>query len=80
MIWFWVTPVFYSLDMLPFPFRWVCLINPVTHFVISYQRVLFDAHAPAASTLLISFLISLSLLIISYAFFLKKEPSLLKKI
>ena len=80
MIWFWITPVFYSLDMLGPYFRWICLVNPVTYFVISYQRVLSEAKLPAGITLLTALLISLFFLIAGYAFFIKKEASLLKKI
>ncbi len=80
MIWFWITPVFYSLEMLPFPFRWVCLLNPMTYYVISYRQILFQAKPPSLPTIFISFLISLVFLIMGYLFFLKKEPALLKRI
>jgi lipopolysaccharide transport system permease protein len=80
MIWFWITPVFYSLEMLKYPFRWVCLVNPITYFVIAYQQVLSFAQRPSWQTLLIIFLISLSFLIFGYTFFIKKEASLLKRI
>jgi len=80
MIWFWITPVFYSLDMLPFPFRWVCLLNPMTYYVISYKQILFEARAPSLLTIFISFSISLGFLVMGYLFFIKKEPALLKRI
>lgn len=80
MIWFWITPVFYSLDMMPFPFRWVCLLNPMTYYVIAYKQILFEARAPSLPTIFISFSISLAFLIIGYLFFVKKEPALLKRI
>lgn len=80
MIWFWVTPVFYSLDMLGEDFRWVCLINPVSYFVISYQGVLSQAKSPSGITWLAAFLISFFFLVFGYAFFIKKEASLLKRI
>lgn len=80
MVWFWITPVFYSLDMIPFPFRWICLFNPMTHYIILYQNVLFHAKAPSLISLLTAFLISLISIFIGYSIFLKKEPSLLKRI
>lgn len=80
MVWFWITPVFYSLDMIPFPFRWVCLLNPMTHYIILYQNVLFRVRAPSLTSLWIVFFISLISIFIGYAVFLKKEPALLKRI
>ena len=80
MVWFWITPIFYSLDMLPSHFKWICLINPVTYFVVLYQRILFNAQFPDIGYLLMSFLIALFSLAIGYGLFIKKEASLLKKI
>ncbi|MCX6750321.1 MAG: ABC transporter permease [Candidatus Pacearchaeota archaeon] len=80
MVWFWITPVFYSLDMIPFSFRLICLFNPMTHYVILYQDVLFRLTVPSLASLLIVFLISLISIFIGYFVFLKKEPSLLKRI
>lgn len=80
MIWFWITPVFYSIDMLSFPYRWICLLNPLTYYVIPCQVILFEGRLPPPLTVGISFLISLFFFIIGYLFFIKKEPQLLKRI
>ena len=56
MIWFWITPVFYSLQMLPFPYRWICLLNPMSYYVTLYRQILFRAEIPLPSVLSISFL------------------------
>lgn len=80
MLWFWITPVFYSIDRLEFPYRWICLFNPMSYYVISYQQILFLARAPEFLHIVISVLISLFFLVFGYAFFLKKEPLLLKRI
>lgn len=39
MIWFWLTPIFYSLEMLPHNLRWICLLNPMTYYTILYQNI-----------------------------------------
>ncbi len=80
MLWFWVTPVFYSLEMLSFPYRWLCLINPLTYYVILYRQVLYDGRIPSLEFLSISFLISTIFFIGGYWFFIKKEPELFKKL
>jgi len=80
MVWFWITPVFYSLDMIPFPFRWICLLNPLTYYIILYQDVLFYVKEPPLIDLSVVFLISLIAFLGGYLVFLKKEPLLLKRI
>lgn len=80
MVWFWVTPVFYSLEMVPFPFRWICIFNPASHFIILYQKILFQAKPPSFTEISTPCCISLAFFIIGYLVFLKKEPVLLKMI
>jgi len=66
--------------MLSFPYRWICIFNPSTYYVILYQRILFEAEIPSVSLLAISFLIGLAALFIGYFIFLKREPELLKRV
>jgi ABC-type polysaccharide/polyol phosphate export permease len=80
MLWFWVTPVFYSSGMLAFPYRWVCLVNPASYFIDSYRQILYSIDAPGASDMGVMFVISFSFLLIGYGVFLKNEAQLLKKI
>lgn len=80
MIWFWVTPIFYSIEMVPLPFRWVCFVNPMSYYTILYQKILFHAEVPSLRIILTSFLVGLFSLFIGYYIFLKNEKFLLKKI
>jgi len=80
MVWFWVTPVFYSLEMIPFPFRWICLLNPMTYYVEAYKQVLFNAKPPSVPSFFILLLLALGFVLAGYRLFLKKEAALLKKI
>jgi len=80
MIWFWITPVFYSLDIIPFPFRWICLFNPMTHYIVLYQDVLFRARTSSLLNLSVVFLISLIFILLGYIILVKKESLLLKRI
>jgi ABC-type polysaccharide/polyol phosphate export permease len=80
MIWFWLTPIFYSLEMVPFPYRWICFLNPMTHYVILYREILFNCRVPSISGLSLALLISVLSFILGYSFFLKNESALLKKI
>jgi ABC-type polysaccharide/polyol phosphate export permease len=40
-LWFFSTPIIYSMQMATDSYRWVLNFNPMTHLVISYQEVLF---------------------------------------
>lgn len=52
MFWFWVTPVFYSIEMVPAQFRWVFNFNPMSAFIICYRDIIFGAKMPAPATFL----------------------------
>lgn len=80
MIWFWITPVFYSLEMMPFSFRWICLFNPMTYYIVLYQNVLFYLKIPSLISILGIFLIAIVSVSMGYIFFFKNESSLLKRI
>ena len=80
MIWFWITPVFYSLEMVPLPYRWICLLNPMSYYAVLYRQILFKAEIPQFWVLSLSFLIGLTSLFIGYFVFLKREPELSKRI
>jgi ABC-2 type transport system permease protein len=79
-VWFWVTPIFYSLEMVNFPYRWICLFNPVTAFVTSYQKILFEAKFPGLPVLSICLALAAISLVGGYLVFIKQEPELLKRI
>lgn len=40
MIFFWFTPVFYSLDMVPHRYRIILYLNPLTYFFKIYRAIL----------------------------------------
>ena len=80
MVWFWITPVFYSQEMLAFPLRWITIFNPVTHYIVAYQKILFEAKMLSFSNLLgLAFLSFLSIAG-GGAFFIANEAQLLKRI
>ncbi len=40
-LWFFATPIIYSVEMAPVDMRWWLNLNPMTHLMRSYQEVLF---------------------------------------
>lgn len=80
MVWFWLTPIFYNIDMVPLPYRNICLLNPLSHYTVMYKSALLYGRIPGTEVWLICFLLSFSSIILGYSFFLHKENILLKKI
>lgn len=52
MFWFWVTPVFYSIEMVPPQFSWVFNFNPMSVFILSYRDIVFVGKIPDGATIL----------------------------
>lgn len=80
MFWFWVTPVFYSLEMIPAPFLWIYNINPMTPYIAFYQKVIFEGVIPGPTVFIQVFLYALASVCLGMAIFKKFEPGILKKI
>jgi ABC-2 type transport system permease protein len=80
MFWFWVTPIFYSVDMIPAKFRWVCSFNPMTPYVVYYREVIFIGNTPNFSTFISSFLWAIFSLTLGLLVFAHLEFKILKQI
>lgn len=74
MVWFWVTPVFYSADKI------LIVGNPVTPYITVFQKILFQARVPSSSELGTCVAVAVFFFAAGYGFFLKKEAELLKRI
>jgi len=80
MFWFWVTPIFYSVGMVPVNLRWVFNLNPVSAFILFYREIIFYCRVPDLVTFLAVTawaFISLSVGILVSVWF---EPRVLKRI
>lgn len=77
---FFLTPIFYSIDMLsPFK-RSVILLNPMTHIIKSSRTILLDGKFPELQGLLYVLILSIFLFIIGYKLFKKYEGFFVEKI
>ncbi|MDD4939429.1 MAG: ABC transporter permease [Candidatus Omnitrophica bacterium] len=80
MFWLWVTPVFYSIDMIPERFRWIYNFNPVVPYIASYQEVIFNGHMPNLSMSIGAFFWAFISLTSGLWVFLSLESKILKRI
>jgi ABC-type polysaccharide/polyol phosphate export permease len=46
ILWFWFTPIFYSVEMVPSSLRPVILLNPMTYVVEGYRYSLLEGRLP----------------------------------
>jgi lipopolysaccharide transport system permease protein len=80
MLWFWVTPIFYSIEMVPLNFRWLCTFNPLTPFVVCYREVVFLGNIPSLVVILQVFLWSFLSIALGFWFFYSCESKILKRL
>ncbi|MFA5454655.1 MAG: ABC transporter permease [Sulfurimonas sp.] len=66
--WFWLTPIVYTIDMLPQHYKIFFMLNPMTSIVQAYQTVLVYGTTPNFYTLL--YPICLSIFLLSLALFI----------
>ncbi len=75
MAWQFLTPVMYSIDMVPEELRSIFNINPMTPIIVAYRDILYYKRLPEIRNLLHGFVLSTILLVIGWLVFgrLKKH-------
>ncbi|MCI9538623.1 MAG: ABC transporter permease [Eubacterium sp.] len=75
MAWQFLTPVMYSIDMVPEELRSIFNINPMTPIIVAYRDILYYKRLPEIGNLLHGFVLSTILLVIGWLVFgrLKKH-------
>jgi ABC-type polysaccharide/polyol phosphate export permease len=66
MLWFYLTPVFYSLDNVGPEYRIAFMLNPMAGLVQSYRAILYEGTVPDWSGLLVASTIAVAALGIGY--------------
>jgi ABC-2 type transport system permease protein len=80
MIWFYLTPVIYPLDMVPEKYRFFFLLNPMVPILTLYRNVLYDLAFPAATTFLTALAVACVSLFVGWKAFLSMEKSFVKEL
>lgn len=75
MAWQFLSPVMYSVDMVPERFRGVFYLNPMTPIIVAYRDVLYYKQAPEVHTFISGVVMGIVMLIIGWLSFgkLKKH-------
>lgn len=73
MAWQFLTPVMYSVDLVPKELRTIFMANPMSSVIIAYRDVLYYKQAPHLYTLLLATGLGLALLLVGWFLFGKLE-------
>ncbi|MGA2162735.1 MAG: ABC transporter permease [Methanoregula sp.] len=73
LIWFWMTPIGYTVNMIPASFHWIVTLNPVYYMLEIYRDALFYGKIPDLSILVPFTVFSVVLFIASIWFFRKTK-------
>ncbi|MGB9883262.1 MAG: ABC transporter permease [Microgenomates group bacterium] len=74
-LWFYLTPIVYSVDFFPEKYRIIFQLNPMSVFINGYRKVLFGGDWPNFHSLTVGLLISSIMLFISRIIFSKLEKN-----
>ncbi len=73
LLWFYLTPVIYPVEMFPDQYRWIFQVNPMAVLINAYRQVLLNGAAPNLMSLGIALGASLVLLGLAQWIFKKLE-------
>ena len=70
---FFMTPIFYSIEMVPERYRWLLQINPLTTMIEEARKVFLYGQLPNWTFLGVSFLVSIIVCQLGIAWFSKTK-------
>lgn len=73
MAWQFLTPVMYSIDMVPESLMPLFMINPMTPVIIAYRDILYYQKFPEVGTLIHAFILGIVLLLAGFFIFEKLQ-------
>lgn len=80
LIWFYGSPIIYSLDMVPEPYRGLLMLNPMTWFIGLYRQALYFLDTPSLELLGSAAGVSILSLTFGYALFSRLSMSFAKEV
>jgi ABC-type polysaccharide/polyol phosphate export permease len=73
MIWFWATPIAYTINLIPKNFQWIVKLNPAYYMLEIYRDILFYGKLPEIEILVPFMIFSGTLFVLSVLFFRKTK-------
>lgn len=75
MLWFYLTPIVYPVDIVPDRFRFIFQLNPLSVFINAYRQSILSGQPPKFSSLITALVVSILTLIICLAYFKREEKT-----
>ena len=75
MAWIYLTPIMYSVEMIPEKLRGLFNFNPMTPVVQTYQKILYYRELPNAGTFVYAVILAIVILFIGSIVFKKLEKN-----
>ncbi len=75
LIWFWLCPIVYTVEMIKYkPAQWIVLLNPMTHFMSIYHKLILQNSLPGITEVVIVFFFSFAAFYLGRRIFKKYQP------
>lgn len=74
LIWLYLTPVFYPLEVVPERLRWLIFLNPMANFILFFRESIFNGLVPSYSQWLVMLVGAFASLLFGYWVFKKNRP------
>ena len=78
MFLFWLTPVFYSIDMIPQKYNWFVMANPCACYIVIYRAILYQGFCGSISMWLLAIGFAFISILSGCFLFINKESEVLK--
>ena len=75
IFWFWFTPIFYPVDMIPDSFRLMVAVNPMATLVTGYRNAFLQLSQPSLEHILILLAWTSAALLVGAFFFRQSKPA-----
>ncbi|MBU3935611.1 ABC transporter permease [Patescibacteria group bacterium] len=75
MLWMYLTPVIYPVDMVPAQFRFIYQLNPMSIIINAYRQSILSGSPPKFSSLIIAFFVSFAVLLLGLRYFKNQEKT-----
>ena len=69
MAWMYLTPIMYSVDIVPDRLKPIFYMNPMTPIIVAYRDVLYYGSIPHLGTLAHGFILGVVMLVVGYFVF-----------
>jgi lipopolysaccharide transport system permease protein len=80
MIWFYMTPIVYTVEMIPEKYKPLFYLNPMTNIIIFYRDILFYKKMPSFGFMGGIFLYSIIMIVIGFLIFQKLQKNFVEEL